>query len=195
MIELPLPGIELQFHLLRHFSRTDAVYLETFVRQSGYSKEEISAQFAFSGSKFYIDFADNPLKLFEIISGCLEKGSFSRSESGIRNIYTFHFDRSNYPDGIGSCNLVPLNELSAEEKGLMRYEKRGHLHMTIISGVQPRPAWEMHMVMIKGITPAITTIFPGTYAPPLPDATLQNKKEYSFNKSFWENHGLIVLQQ
>jgi hypothetical protein len=190
-ISLPAPGFALQFHLLRHFNRVDKAYFESFIHHSGYSKEETDAQLAFSGSKFHYEFARNPLELFEVVTTFLEKGLYILAGSGNRVIYTFSFSSREFPDGIGTCNLLSIADLSTGDLARVRKERRGSFSLNIITGIPPRPTLELHLVIIKGGLPVVTTIFPGTYAPPLPDRTHQTLEEFTFNTDFWKKHALI----
>jgi hypothetical protein len=169
----------------------DDAFLSRFTLESGFSRLELLEQIKFTGSKFHYSFAPNPEMIGEIINIRLGKGLYRTNESGDRLIYNFAFSPVQFSDGIGTCSLVLLKELTGDEEKNLVNEKRGFHILNVIRGIQPKPTWEMHMIMIRRGKPFISTIFPGTYAPPLPDTAIQVPEEYRFNSKFWNEHALI----
>ena len=191
MEKAPALTNELQFHLLRHFNRVDDDYLETFLSVSGYSRLEVMEQLEIQGSRFLYSFAPNPLILWNKISSLIEGGKCEILLHPGRRVYSFHFERSQYPEGIGQCYLVSFDDLTEEEKELLKEEKRGDHIVKVIGGIPPVPTWEMHLIEITGEENYVATVFPGTYAPPFPDRENQTEEEYSENSGFWEKHAII----
>jgi len=191
MEKAPALTNELQFHLLRHFNRVDDDYLEKFLSVSGYSREEVTEQLEIQGSRFFYCFAPNPLILRDKVNGMLQSGQYGLLQNPGREVYSFRFDKGSYPEGIGLCYLVSLDDLSGEEKGVLREEKRGEHTVKVIPGIPPVSTWEMHLVRITGPEEYIATVFPGTYAPPFPDRECQTEEEYRGNSGFWEKHAII----
>lgn len=187
----PVLTDKLQFHLLRHFSRVDDDYLENFVKASGYPPGEVMAQMEIRGSRFHYSFAPNPVVLWDKTVKLLKKGRYELSQNHGRNIYTFRFSENEYPGGIGLCYLVRLEDLPVQERGSVKAEQRGRGTVKVVSGIPPVPAHEMHMVEVTAHRNYISTIFPGTYAPPLPDREHQSIQEYAENTGFWERHAII----
>ncbi len=191
MEKAPALTNELQFHLLRHFNRVDGDYLENFLKVSGYSREEVREQLEIQGSRFLYSFAPNPLILWNKISALIERDKCEILLHPGREVYSFRFDKNSYPEGIGLCYLVSLDDFSGEDKELLREEKRGEHTIKVIPGIPPVPTWEMHLVWITGPEEYIATVFPGTYAPPFPDREHQTESEYAKNSKFWEAYAII----
>jgi hypothetical protein len=183
---------ELQFHLLRHFERVDDDYLDAFLSISGYTWDEVREQLEMKGSRFHYAFAPNPLILWEKISAMMEMSDYRKRILPGRKVFSFHFDREVFPQGIGLCYLVSVDHLEEEERKLIKKELRGENRINVIEGIQPIPTWELHMVEVTGEEGSyIATIFPGTYAPPFPDSEVQPEEEFKENSRFWENHAII----
>lgn len=181
----------LQFHLLRHFTSLDRQYKDVFTRESGHSPEEIRQQLALPGSKFHPEFARNPIALWKIIKNLIAGNHFSSRFEGNRKIFSFNFEKEQYPGGIGTGGLVSLATLPDELRKRVKLETRDKVQVLTVAGISPPPAWEVHMVVILTDDPFIATIFPGVYAPPFPDPKTQDTGEYHKNKEFWENHVLV----
>jgi hypothetical protein len=182
---------EFQFHLLRHFSRVDDDYLENFISISGFTRKEVIQQLELQGSRFLYSFAPNPSILWDKVYAMIFSENYRSKLYPGRKVYSLHFDERSYPEGIGLCNLVALNELNPVEKESVREEKRGEHMIRVISGIPPVLTWILNVVEVIGEENYISTIFPGTYAPPFPDREEQSEEEYLENSRFWESHAII----
>lgn len=192
MEKTPLLTNDLQFHLLRHFSRVDDDYLETFLSNSGYTREEVLQQLELQGSRFLYSFAPNPLILWDKIRSMIQTGQYEITLYPGRKVYSFRFNKSSYLEGIGLCFLASLDDLSDDQRKLARNKKRGEHLIKVIPGIPPIPTWIMHLVEVTGEENYISTIFPGTYAPPFPDREKQTDAEFNENSKFWEGHAIIT---
>jgi hypothetical protein len=182
---------ELQFHLLRHFTSVDEDYLQWFISVTEYTREDIRKQLEIKGSRFFYAFAPNPLVLWEKAMARVRAGSFELTEERGRQVYSINFGESSYPDGIGLCYLVDLRELDENEKASVRNEPRGDHLVQVVRGINPRVTREMQLVEVLNEEPYVSTIFPGTYAPPFPDEESQDREEFLRNTGFWKNHAII----
>ncbi len=182
----------LQFHLLRHFTEPGGAYLEQLCSSYGCTVEEATRQLRLPGSKFLKGFARDPLQLWEIISGLIAGGHFRSRMEGDRKIFSFAMDPEEYPDGIGTRGLLALTELAPEERQRVIRQERDGFSVLAVSGMEPRYTHEMHLVILLTDDPFITTIYPGMYAPPFPDAQHQGPEEFGRNREFWERHVLTA---
>jgi hypothetical protein len=181
----------LQFHILRHFTDPGEEYLNSFLEKSGYSRQDVDEQLKLHGSKFHSHFASDPLQLWEIIKERVRYGQSRSWFTKNRKVFSFEFDKEEYPGGIGNEALIAVKDLDEKEKHLIRLEERDGFAVQTLSGTGLRPTWQFHLVVILSEEPFISTIFPGTYAPPFPDAKTQEKEEYLENELFWRSHVLI----
>jgi hypothetical protein len=182
----------LQFHLLRHFTEPDRDYTENLATSYGCSPGEVKKQLQLPGSKFHPAFARDPLELWDIIKNLITAGNFRASIDHNRKIFSFNLDPAEYPDGIGTRGLLAMSELTPEEGLRVVRQERDGFFVLVISGPEPRITHEMHLVILLTDDPFITTIYPGMYAPPFPDARHQDPGEFRKNLEFWNQNVFIA---
>jgi len=183
---------EEQFHILRHYTKVDEQYIQKLLQVSEFSKEDIYNQLKIFGSKFHYHFTTNPEHLNKIINQRISHGNHSLKQFGTRTIYTFQYTSNEYHDGIGYCNIVSIEELSSEHREKIIEVPRGDEMIRTITDIKPKPTWEFHMVVINDNESLVSTVFPGTYAPPFPNRKNQSELEYQNNVQFWNEYVLIT---
>ena len=183
---------ENQLHLLSHFSKIDNQYVKWLHEQYNIEQKEVAHFLSISGSKFHYDFVKNPNELF----------NFIRRNTGLINIYTNNTDKlefyidvpeHEYPEGIGSNALISLKNLSGFEKSKVISTDRGR--QKVLSIKRPKkPTWRINTIIVfdEKKEPRLQSIFPGTYAPPLPDEDFFTKEQNSQYSEFWNKHVIVL---
>lgn len=171
-------------HLCRHL----AGLKEGFSSEAaalGLSEEEIRAEISKPGSKFRPEFADSPESLFGRIREKLSESGIGLLWSEGRTGAVLEFSRALFPLGIGGNALIPLSELSEEERNRLTRRKRdnGGFPFWICARKEFPPTWKASALFEQNASGfRMVTIFPGEYAPKAEPAS-----------GFWENHALVEL--
>ena len=179
-----------QFHLLRHFSEIDASYRERIKTAMSLSDKDIDKQLSISGSKFFSDFAKNPLELWERILHHNDFNIHQIEQLKGKTEIKLLFSEKEFPHGIANDSLLELDEIPADQIKMVERHKRDGFMVQQIRFDYHKPSWQLNIVLINSDQPYILTIFPGIYAPPLPHPERQNKEAYNKNKHFWNKHVL-----
>ncbi len=181
-----------QLHVLRHFSQVDDSYKKELIIKSGLSVNDLIKLMAIPGSKFYHLFAKNPVHLLEKIRN---HGKFLFSDpkdwEGGRSVITLTFDKENYPEGIGTDSIIPLDQLQKTEIVFLNKQIRDGLLVNHVRINRLNRTWQVNVVLWVDQEPFIKTIFPGIYAPPFPDALYQKGNELKRSELFWDQHAFI----
>lgn len=193
MSEHILYPVAVQFHILRHFESIDKSYRSLLKNNSPYTDEEIHGQLGLSGSKFYREFARNPQELLETIIEQKKNKSYLRIiTQEERVIWIVRFPEKKYEKGIGNNGLIKIDSLSEEEKkGLYTGEREGK-KVNLIRLNRRNPTWQLCVIISRDESPSILTVFPGDYAPALPDPEEMNGEEFEKSIAFWEKYALVV---
>jgi hypothetical protein len=175
--------LERAFYLLKHFTKIDSKTRAIFIGKN-YTEEEIDLALATSGSKFNYKFCKNPFELIEKIESIPPFYFFKQDNGNL--IYIFRIES----DFIGFDNLLPIADLTLNERSKIKYEIRnGYEIGTYLSKIM-NPTKECVLVL-KSYNREVVTFFPGIYAPSFPisikDADFKMKAEY-----FWENHVFLI---
>ena len=181
-----------QFHILRHFSKIDDDYRSELKTNTNFTEEEINNQLSISGSKFYHEFASNPIQLWNKIQSH-EEFNFQYINLWKKNraeILLF-FNQDDYPNGIANNALVKVDDLPAEKKALLKQQDRDGFIVKHLSFDTPMPSWQLNIILINEKEPGVITIFPGIYAPPLPNPKLMQSAELEKSKLFWEQYAFV----
>jgi hypothetical protein len=180
--------IDNAFHMLRHFEGMDE-QLQANLLRAGHVEKNIQAALTLPGSRFFANFALD-------ISGLLNRIGqypFVLLETEDRNIQlNGQVPPADFPNGIGSRAVVPVDELSASQRaGIFLRKNRGldllHLHVDKIP-----PTWEFTLVLRPTQQGHVfITAFPGPPALPLPQHRFSRKKQEEY-RAFWEAHVFLV---
>ncbi len=181
--------LDRQFHALKHFTALNSSAFRGFI-EKGYSEEEIESRLRTISSKFIPEFAESPAEILEVLKKSkfivIHKDETKREAPGRLSI---KIDKIAYPNGIGKDALIPLSEISGNQN-IYKKPVKG-FELNFISG-KLRFTNILNIIFNKfSESPNIHTIFPGEYAPPIPDFQKQPEIEYRENLSFWEKHALI----
>jgi hypothetical protein len=194
LIEAVQSDIDLQLHILSHFTEIDDPYREQLLMLQAINSEEIDEKLAMSGSKFYPDFARNPDQLADRIITGLKEFKTESIQKGLVSDMIIHYPQKLYPEGIGVDGIAPISELNNKEVNNIKTVKRSEFEVRTLKAKMP-PAWQLNLIFEDTGNPEvlkIKTIFPGRYAPPFPDSALQAGDDYRKSKEFWNNHVFII---
>jgi len=180
--------IDNAFHMLRHFEGMDE-QLQANLLKAGYVEKAFKEALALPGSRFFANFAmDIPGLLNRVF-----QYPFVLLETEGRNIQlNGQVPPADFPNGIGSRAVVPVDELFASQRaGIFLRKNRGldllHLHVDKIP-----PTWEFTLVLRPTQQGHVfITAFPGPPALPLPQHRFNRKKQEEY-RAFWEAHVFLV---
>ena len=197
-----------EFHILRHFSYVEPEYSKTLVGKNYFyydytknqfvksiiSPEDIEFALQTIGTKFFenIKGIENPKKLLNLIKEKLklkiESGSISWIPQEKNRVATFSIQ---YNEKVGEENLIPISNLSEQEKtGIRKMPRSEHpgeksLLINTITGVEKQSTNIISVEIVEN------NEFPFYFITAYPSAN-QNKKEYVDNKNFWDNYVFII---
>ena len=182
-----------QFHSLRHLSQINEDYRKELKTNTSFTDEDINKQLAIVGSNFHPGFSKNPIQLWEMIQGH-EKFLYPETREWNKNKFTLilFFKQEDYPDGVGEDSLVSLDDLPPAEKNFLQEQDRDGIIVKHVPVNRSNPTWQVNIVLWNDPDPLVRTIFPGIYAPPLPNPQRQTKTEFMESKRFWDAHAFIT---
>ncbi|KPK79117.1 MAG: hypothetical protein AMS27_18355 [Bacteroides sp. SM23_62_1] len=102
-----------------------------------------------------------------------------------------NFSKEDFPEGIGEDHIIHIDKLPEVIKNKLPDQEYETLQKIQFIG-HPRKTWSVNLI-IKRIEnqQVIITIFPGIYAPLLPNTEEQSEEEYRKSIEFWSKHVLI----
>lgn len=128
-----------------------------------------------SGSKFIFD---SPNTLLQIIvdeyPDTIRKASFNEYSCKVVSI-TFPFD-------IGYCNVISLDDVTADELSTLHIIQRGETKARCINSQRKIPTKECQLILDEDNN--VITAYPGELAPPLPESP-------DIHDEYWDNHVFI----
>ena len=183
--------VERQFHVLKHFNEVDHKYRQYLIQNSEYSEEEINNQIKDKGSIFYKSFVNDPLHLLDVVINKYRSDGVEAKWMGHKCEILLTFDKKHFPGGIGEDHIIHINRLPDEIRNQLPDLTYDTLQNLQYIGY-PKITWIVN-VIIKKIEDqsVIITIFPGIYAPLLPNHEEQTEEEYRKSMEFWSQHVLI----
>lgn len=192
MLQTVRYSFEDQLHVLRHFNEVGKEYRQMLKEANEISDFEIDSLLSVYGSKFYPDFINNPLELWESVLSHENIHSYVPLRwEGLRSVIILKFDNTKFPGGIGSDSLICLDHISEGERRSVYQDKRDGFLVNFVPLIRKTPSWQLNVVLWNDPEVFVKSIFPGIYAPPFPDIMNQQENEYLENKHFWEKHAFI----
>ena len=174
--------------MLRHFEGMDE-QLQSNLLRAGHVEKTIHAALTLPGSRFFSNFAlDIPGLLNRVFHY-----PFDLMETGDRNIQlNGQVPPTDFPHGIGTRAVVPVDELSASERAGIFLRKNRALDLLHLQVDKIPPTWEFTLVLRPTQQGHVfITAFPGQPALPLPKHRFSRKK-YDECKAFWDAHVFLV---
>jgi len=183
---------ERQFHVLKHFKKVDAGYVQYLQDNSQYTPGEITKQLDVRGSDFYEGFAPNPIILWQNLLKTIRVKEIEASWIDTKCEIEVDFTTTEYQDGIGEDHLIQISELPAEVLNNIDTSDWKSLRKVAYS-TRPKSTWKVQVIIRKmENSPEVISIFPGIYAPQLPDKELQDDEDFARSVRFWCSH--VVLK-
>ena len=174
--------------MLRHFEGMDE-RLQTSLLKAGYVEKAFKEALGLPGSRFFANFAlDIPGLLNQICHY-----PFVQLETEDRNIQlNGHVPPADFPDGIGTRAVVPVDDLSASERAGIFLRKNRGLDLLHLQVDKIPPTWEFTLVLRPTQQGHVfITAFPGSPAMPLPQHRFSRKKQEQY-RAFWDAHVFLV---
>jgi hypothetical protein len=170
--------IEAEFHMLRHFEQCSAQSLDRIRVQ--YSQEQIAAEMAQVGSRFYLSFAtDIPSILDQVFAGVFHQKT-GNNGNVILSIQT--------ETQVGEHGVAEMGTLTQEQKDKISLQNNRGLDLMHLQ-VDQLPPTNAYVLILKPIENGYNfiTAFPGDEGMPLPYETLPEdfRKEC---KAYWDKH-------
>lgn len=200
-----------EFHVLRHFSSVDSEYSKTLIGQEYFyydyakkqfvksiiSQKDIQSALQTMGTKFFqnIKGIENPKKLLNFIKEKLKLEienkniSWTLQEKNKTASFTIRYNKK-----IGDKNLIPISDLSIQEKTriktMPRSEHKGEESLLIntITGVK------IQSVDIIAVEIVQTDEFPFYFITSYPKSNQSGKeyKEYEDKQNFWDDYVFVI---
>jgi hypothetical protein len=181
---------EYQLHVLKHFETVDKGYRFRLISITNTSEEQITNLLKIVGSKFFSDFASNPIVLFDWLGKNIINKTISFNDNKCE--LSILASEKKFPKGIGYDNVIPIDILGKEELALVEVEKRDNFQIFSIHKAAKVQTWQVNCIFISEDDKIIIkTIFPGILAPPLPDRSNQSEEYYFDNINFWNRHAFV----
>ena len=183
-----------RLHIAGHMSSLSLLSRICFLL-NGVGFKKLSDQLKIPGSKFFPDFCTSPSGLFNLIKNKIIEKNIEYTWKNDRCEISLDFCTNKYSDGIGTDGLLPVEKIPEDKKKDLKKIKRSENSSYEIYSIildKPIPTWKANMVLIrKENSIELITIFPGTYAPPLPDKKFHSGGEYKEYDEFWNKNALI----
>jgi hypothetical protein len=183
---------ELQYHVLKHFKTVDDTYIEKLCKHEICTKEQILERMKRSGSNFSRSWVSDPEELVKAIF--LKLKAINPDVEWIDNRCELElvFDKKEFQEGIGTDNIIHLDQLTDDERANLKDLETAEITLKTIKKTPPL-TWTVQLIMVRDATEIdVLTIFPGKYAPIMPDAAIQNVDAYQISQEFWKNHTVMV---
>jgi hypothetical protein len=158
------------------------------------TREQCIERLKRSGSNFHNSWVSNPEELVKALF--LKLKAFDPDVEWIDNRceLEMEFDKNEFPEGIGTDNIIHVDQLTETEKANLGELKTPEMTLKTIQKKAPL-TWKVQIIMVRDATEInVLTIFPGQYAPTLPNAAIQNVDNYAVSQEFWENH-VVMLEE
>jgi len=214
-IDLIVSDPTTEFHILRHYTNLPDDYKKTLIGQkysyydpekqgfveSTISLEDVEAGLKTKGSKFFdnIPGIETPKAVLIQIKNQLKKSLLDSVliwiDRGKYQTVAFTF---NYDAEVGYLGLIHRNELTEEERGLIKRVPRGNsggdaqIFIQILSGITKKPTKSIavELTRVSGRPYLSVTAYPGVLTPDFPSPS-QSEEEQEYCKEFWDNHVFI----
>lgn len=129
------------------------------------------------GSKFYFDSPDSLLQtIVDDYPESIRKASFNEYGSKVASI--------TFPNDIGNCNVVPLEDLTEDELSTLQIIQRGETKIRCVTSHRIIPTKDCQLILDENNN--VITVYPGELAPPLPDTPYIHDR-------YWDNHAFLVF--
>jgi len=178
-----------QFHILAFFRALDDMYQQQLHERCGFTEEMINQQLMSPASKFHPNFVANPLDLLNKLSSRIEKYICNPLIwNNDKAMFSIHFEKRNYPEGIGIDALYPLNKIYQTDLKKIHLIKQKYYKKKVYYTQEKLLTWEINVVLMNQKAPALVIMHPGKPAPPFPDMLYMGCRDFMESANFWRDH-------
>ena len=138
------------------------------------------------GSTFNSAVVENAFRLIQFISNKISQRDYKMKINANEVAIIIQSEK----DHIGYDALMPIAELSDEELEEIKWTDRLGYQIQYLKKT-PTRTHQMMAIFHQNEELELKTVFPGEYAPPFPNKTIQTEQEFSKSKIFWNQHVLL----
>ena len=168
-------------YLCKHFSKLGISELNRLRKFS--TDVEIVKRMSESGSKFLPDFFNGPYQLITFLNKESPNQIIPQGPKRLAYLFSFNWF-------IGTNAVVPIDELTMEEKDRMMKKERGGV---LVWALNTNKLFFTKQVILILEGEQVITCFPGLYAPPLPSIEIDEIELKKVN-AFWNEHVFIYCE-
>jgi hypothetical protein len=184
-------NIQSEFHMLRHFNNVKPDIYEMLIRD-GFTQKQINEELLLVGSKFNSDFASDINSLLQRFE------QYPTNETiGINGnlILECQVSETDFPNGIGTKAVIPIQEISEEERRFVYLKKNRDVDL-LHYNISIFPITNTCTLILKPLKNGYLFIssFPGFPAMPIPLIEM-DLALYSNCKQFWDNHVFLNMDK
>ena len=170
------------FYCLKHLKKVNK-QTRDYLIDKGHTIAEIHQQIELIGSKFFSNFCQSPIELYDKITDRVPSKIIHQENGNV--VYCYIFE-----ENIGYDSIIAISELNSKERNSIVLENRNQYEVKVIRKNKRNGTKQLNIVFQKKSN-EIITMFPGIYAPPFPTEWM-NKEELLKANEFWEKHLFIV---
>ena len=177
-------NIQSEFHMLRHFEMLDDT-LQQKLLENNFTPLQLQQELSLSGSRFFSFFATDITQLLNRILHQPYKQSIGLNGN---LIIESTFSEKEYPNGIGTKAVIPLNHIASTEQKSIFYENNRNYPIAHLL-VNDLLITQDCTLILKPITNGYLFIsaFPGEQAMPIPNEKM-NVELFDECKDYWSKH-------
>ncbi|PKP17025.1 MAG: hypothetical protein CVU05_16250 [Bacteroidetes bacterium HGW-Bacteroidetes-21] len=181
-----------RMHIIKHFSVLSDDFMND-LKNTSKTITDIKQRLTLPGSKFFADFAADPDELFKKSKEIIIFNQNQLPWINDKSEFVVDFSVSDYPDGIGTNNLIHHNELSEKQRKIVKYREISGSRIGCVEGV-PSKTFTLNIILQKktDIQFRIVTLFPGKMAPAFPSSYAKDSEPYKKSMTFWKENYFIV---
>lgn len=170
------------FYLLKHFTEITSVEQHELCN-AGKLLSEINQKLKFVGSKFNHQNISGYYHLLELIN--TKNANMIIQQSNGRKAYIYEFDMI-----IGTDSIFPILALTEYQKSQIEKVERDGVFIRTFKG----EALHTKQLVLIAEGSLVITCYPGTFAPPLPNNSMENELLRECNE-FWDNHLFVITEK
>ena len=188
----------LKRHLLRHFDEMSIIPDNEIhkLEEKDIIKnrdQDLEGLYRLPGSKFRNTAFSSPDKIIKLAKELVEKYKDKVvKESFSRHLTIDLKDEFDKFGMIGIDRLIPLAEISEGIKNQIAKEDREGFECNTITGIEPLETTFLTIEFEGEEGLELETVYPGKWAPPLPNKRGLTKEDVKMCKKFWDGHAFII---
>ena len=182
-------NLQSEFHMLRHFENVNSLIHENLITE-GYNQKEIVEELLLVGSKFKSAFATD---ISSLLNKFIQYPTNETIGSNGNLVVECQVSESDFPNGIGTKAVIPIQEISEAERRFVYLKKNRDVDLLHYK-IDVFPTTNTCTLILKPLKEGYLFIsaFPGAPAMPIPMISM-DLPLYSSCKQYWDNH--VFLEQ